>query len=124
MTSGSTRSIPRTTLSRMAMGKRRRSPKQTAMWVGDPLAARQALPSSPADLETSLAVEPIHTLVIHRRAIALDMKRQDGSCGAKRVRSGNGTAKTIMNGLQSVIGGRDGSIQPVQNKRPAVAGGP
>ena len=30
---GSTRSIPRTTLSSMAMGKRRRRPKQTSMWV-------------------------------------------------------------------------------------------
>jgi hypothetical protein len=33
LNSGSTRSIPRTTLSPMAMGKRRRRPKQTSMWV-------------------------------------------------------------------------------------------
>ena len=33
LNSGSTRLIPRTTLSPMAMGKRRRRPKQTSMWV-------------------------------------------------------------------------------------------
>ena len=43
MKEGSTRSIPRTTLSRMAMGKRRRRLKQAAMWV-----ATQDLPRSAA----------------------------------------------------------------------------
>src|SRR6266508_4367298 len=40
---GSTWSIPRTTLSPMAMGKRRRRPEQTTMWV-----ATQDLPRSAA----------------------------------------------------------------------------
>ena len=43
LNSGSTRSIPRTTLSPMAMGKRRRHAKQTSMWV-----ATQDLPRSAA----------------------------------------------------------------------------
>ena len=43
MKEGSTRTIPRSTLSPMAMGKRRRQAKQTSMWV-----ATQDLPRSAA----------------------------------------------------------------------------
>ena len=43
MNQGSTRSSPRTTLSLMAMGKRRRRAKQASMWV-----ATQDLPRSAA----------------------------------------------------------------------------
>jgi hypothetical protein len=38
------------------------------------------------------------------------MSSEDGWWDAEPVRGGNGTAKSVMNGLQSVIGGRVGSI--------------
>jgi hypothetical protein len=77
---GSTRSMPRTTLSRMAMGKRRRRPKQTSMWV-----ATQDLPRT--------AAHPFYARL--KQILALLM----------RTLYGVGTPRGLQGRVAAVLGG-------------------